>query len=271
MDRRRRWLPLIAAAGISVLVVAPWVIARWRLDGWQFFDAMFFHDFAERVSMVLEGHTGGPFFYFYFLQRNQYDWLAAALVAFLCLPSRWARLRALVAGPDRFLPVLLASWFAGTFLLPTAVATKLGWYLNHFYPLFALGVAWLLVEAWEATTQMPRRSLALAASCVVAFCVAEGKLAWHSYELLDVNRSAQSLFLQQAEFVSGRQVYATTWPYADRFVVRTVGARCFLAPNVDEFFAASGPDDLWLGPPNEDGRLVPIASTGRQTLYRRAH
>jgi hypothetical protein len=118
---------------------------------------------------------------------------------------------------------------------------------------------------------MPRRSLALAASCVVAFCVAEGKLAWHSYELLDVNRSAQSLFLQQAEFVSGRQVYATTWPYADRFVVRTVGARCFLAPNVDEFFAASGPDDLWLGPPNEDGRLVPIASTGRQTLYRRAH
>jgi 4-amino-4-deoxy-L-arabinose transferase-like glycosyltransferase len=268
---RQRWLPLIAAAGVSVLVAAPWAIARWRLDGWMFFDAMFFHDFTERVSTVLDGHEGAPYYYLYILQKYQYDWLGAALVASVCVPSRWARVRALVGGPDRFLPVLIASWFAGTFLLPSAVATKLGWYLNHFYPLFALGVAWLVVEAWQATKASPRRTAMLAASCVVALCVAEGKLAWHSYALLDINRSAQSLFLQQPEFVATKQVYAASWPYADRFVVRTVGGRCFLASDVDRFIADSTPDDLWLGPPNEDQRLVPIASTGRQTLYRRAN
>jgi dolichol-phosphate mannosyltransferase len=269
LDGRRRWLPLLAAAAVAVLVAAPWVIARWRLDGWLFFDAMFFHDFAERVSVVLEGHEGAPYYYLYFLQKHQYEWLVAALVAFLCLPSRWARVRGLVAGSDRFLLALVASWFAGTFLLPSAVATKLGWYLNHFYPLFAIGVAWVITEAWQATAAHPRRTVAVAAACVVALVVAEGKLAWHSYRLLDVNRSAQGLFLEQRSAVASRQVYATTWPYSDRFVVRTVGGRCLLARDVDGFIAGSQPDDLWLGPPTADARLVPLATTGRQTLYRR--
>ena len=267
---RARGLPLLSAAGVFVLVVTPWVVARWRLDGWLFFDAMFFHDFADRVTMVLEGHEGGPFYYLYFLQKHQYDWLSAAAIALACMPARWARFRALVAGSDRFLVVLLASWFAGNFLLPSAVATKLGWYLNHFYPLFALGVAWVLVEAWQATAALPRRTMLVAASVVVALGVAEGKLAWHSYRLLDVDRSAQSLILSHGTEIASRSVYAQSWPHADRFVVRTVGGRCLTAPGVDEFLASGHADDLWLGAPGADARLVPVATTGRQTLYRRA-
>ena len=64
-----------------VLVVAPWAVARWRFDGWRFFDAMFFHDFVERASSVLDGHEGAPYYYLYFLQKHHYDWLLAALVA----------------------------------------------------------------------------------------------------------------------------------------------------------------------------------------------
>jgi len=267
---RARWLPLASAAGVFVLLVTPWVVARWRLDGWLFFDAMFFHDFADRVAMVLEGHEGGPFYYVYFLQKHQYDWLIAAVIALAYMPGRWARLRALVTESDRFLVVLLASWFAGNFLLPSAVATKLGWYLNHFYPLFALAVAWVLVEAWQATVAFPRRTAIVAASCVVAFGVAEGKLAWHSYRLLDLNRSAQSLFLAHGPEIASRRVYAEQWPYADRFVVRSVGGRCLTVPGVEEFLEDSRADDFWLGAPGADARLVPIASTGRQTLYRRA-
>ena len=71
--------------------------------------------------------------------------------------------------------------------------------------------------------------------------------------------------------VANQRVYATVWPHADRFVVRTVGGRCFTAPDVEAFLATSQPDDLWLGEPGLDGRVVPIASTGRQTLYRRAN
>jgi 4-amino-4-deoxy-L-arabinose transferase-like glycosyltransferase len=266
---RARWLPLMTAAGVFVLVVTPWVVARWRLDGWLFFDAMFFHDFADRVTMVLEGHEGGPFYYLYFLQKHQYDWLLAAAIALACMPARWARLRALVAGSDRFLTMLVASWFAGNFLLPSAVATKLGWYLNHFYPLFALGVAWLLVGAWQATEALPRRRALVAASAVVALGVAEGKLAWHSYRLLNVDRSAQSLFLAHGPEIASRRVYAQEWPHADRFVVRSVGGRCITVPGVDEFLGDSRADDLWLGAPGLDARLVPVATTGRQTLYRR--
>ena len=110
------------------------------------------------------------------------------------------------------------------------------------------------------------------AAAVLAFAVAEGKLAWHSYRLLDLGRSAQSLILIASRADRGPAGRSTPpiWPHADRFVVRTVGGRCVVAPDVEAFLAASGKGDLWLGEPDRDPRLVPIASTGRQTLYRRA-
>ena len=73
-------------------------------------------------------------------------------------PSPWracppvdARFARLVTGSTASSPCCIASWFAARSCCPPSVATKLGWYLNSFYPLFALGVAWLLVEAWQAT------------------------------------------------------------------------------------------------------------------------
>jgi hypothetical protein len=48
-----------------------------------------------------------------------------------------------------------------------------------------------------------------------------------------------------------------------------VGGRCLTAPGVEEFLSQGRADDLWLGAPGLDARLVPVATTGRQTLYRR--
>jgi hypothetical protein len=48
-----------------------------------------------------------------------------------------------------------------------------------------------------------------------------------------------------------------------------VGGRCETASDVAAFLEASAPQDLWLGAPADDPRLEPLASTGRQTLYRR--
>lgn len=270
---RTRWRPHAVAALSAVLIVAPWAALRWRLDGWRFFDALFFQDFVARASSVLDGHEGSPFYYVYFLQKYHYDWLLAGAVALACLPARWQRVRAVLLtfdGERRFMAILVLSWFAATFVLPTMAVTKIGWYLNHFYPLFALAVAALIVEAWKATIgPHPRRALALAATVALALLVAEGKLAWHSYRLIDVNRSAQSLVLAKAALIEGRRVYAEQWPYSDRFVVRTVHGRCETAADVASFLEASAPDDLWLGVPTADPRLEPLASTGRQTLYRR--
>ena len=270
---RSRWWPNVTAAAVAVAIVAPWAIARWQLDQWRFFDALFFQDFVGHAFTVLDHHNESFFFYLNVLQGYHYDWLGAAAIAFACLPNRWARLRTLVApaAGDPRMRILLLSWFAATFMLPTVAVTKLGWYLNSFYPLFALAVAWLLVEAWNATVEAyPRRAIAIVAVAALALVVAEAKLAWHSYMLLDLNRSAQSLVLSQREALSGRRIYASEWPHADRFVVRTVHGQCEIAADITGFLAASGPQDFWLGPPAEDPRIVPIASTGRQTLYRRA-
>jgi 4-amino-4-deoxy-L-arabinose transferase-like glycosyltransferase len=271
-DARTRWLPLAVAACLFAAIVVPWAVARWQVDGWRFFAALFVQDFVARASTALEGHEGRPYYYLYFLQKHHYDWLLAAAVALACLPARWTRLRALVwpAG-DRADAVLVTSWFAGTFVLPSVVATKLGWYLNSFYPLFALIVAWMVVEAWRATAATHARRAAVLAAMLAALAVAEGKLAWHSYKLLDLERSAQSLFLAHATDIADRRVYASAWPHADRFVVRTVGGHCERAGDVDAYLASSGPGDFWLGVPGEDPRLVAVASTGRQTLYRRAN
>jgi len=132
-------------------------------------------------------------------------------------------------------------------------------------------VARLVVEAWQATVPHPRRAALVVASFVVALGAAESKLAWHSYRLLDVKRSAQSLFLAHESAIAGQHIYATGWPHADRFVVQSVGGRCITVGSVDLFLAASHADDLWLGPVAADPRLVPLATTGRQTLYRRAN
>ena len=269
---RERWLPLIAALASCALIVAPWAIARWRLDGALFFHQIFFEDLVARTTRVLDGHEGSPFYYLYILQKHQYDWLVAAAVALACLPRPWARVRALFspAHGDRFMVVLFLSWGAATLVLPTVAATKLGWYLNSFYPLFALGVAWLLILAWAATREAhPRRAVVVGAVAVLALGVAEAKLAWHSYQKLDIRRSAQSLFLDRASDIAGHRVYATAWPYADRFIVGASGGRCETASGAEAFLAASAPGDFWLGDADDQPALVRVASTGRQTLYRR--
>jgi 4-amino-4-deoxy-L-arabinose transferase-like glycosyltransferase len=65
LNRPTGWMPLLAAAGVFALVVGPWAIARWQVDGWRFFDAMFFHDFLDRASTVLEGHEGEAWYYLF--------------------------------------------------------------------------------------------------------------------------------------------------------------------------------------------------------------
>ena len=118
------------------------VLARYHLDGWEFLGRLFWYDFVARSATALEGHAHGPLFYLDILQKHHYDWLLAAAAALLLAPPAIGsvRLRQRLAGAGR-VPVLLAAWAAVTLLLPTLMQTKLPWYLNPFYPLFAMAVA----------------------------------------------------------------------------------------------------------------------------------
>ena len=143
---RTPWWPTLCAIVLFVVPTGTWAVARWRIDGWIFFDKLLNYDLVARILNVLQEHPGGPLYYLDIVQRSQYDWLVAGVVALMLFPIRWqrvpARLVRLWQGDDT-LGILLASWAGMTFLVPTVMRTKLPWYLNPFYPVFALTIAWI--------------------------------------------------------------------------------------------------------------------------------
>jgi 4-amino-4-deoxy-L-arabinose transferase-like glycosyltransferase len=56
-QRRVDWLPLAAAFVLFAVPVAAWGIARWRLDGWRFFNALFGYDFVARDACARSKDT----------------------------------------------------------------------------------------------------------------------------------------------------------------------------------------------------------------------
>jgi 4-amino-4-deoxy-L-arabinose transferase-like glycosyltransferase len=137
---RRRWRPLATAAVLGAVPVAAWAWARWRLDGMQFLGPMFHYDFVARSATALEGHTGSLLYYANNLQKDHYAWLVAVVVALLLLPLSRQRFRHMwseLTG-NRYAQALAGAWLGVTVLIPTLMQTKLAWYLNPFYPLFAL-------------------------------------------------------------------------------------------------------------------------------------
>ena len=88
------------------------------------------------------------------------------------------------------------------------MATKLPWYLNSFYPLFAIVVAAIVAAGFDAfpLPSHRRERIVIAAMVLLAFGVAEGKLAWYSYQQRDLKDSMQGFFLDSQEMLEGRRV-----------------------------------------------------------------
>lgn len=270
----RARLQAVAVAGLCAgLLVLPWVVARWQLDGWRFFTLLFHVDFLARITDTLDGHAGTPFFYLHQLQKDQYEWLALAVVASLLYPPGWSRFGALLLGPSRHLRVIVASWAVATLLIPTLMQTKLPWYLNSFFPLFALMVARLVTHACAQArlAASVTRPVCLMAALVLAIGVAEGKILWYSWHMRDVGLSVQGLLLSEREELHGRRVFHTRWNFADRFVLeRMAGATCLEVADVAAFMRDSVPGDYWLGPVHPGNEsLIPVASNRRYGLYQR--
>ena len=246
-SKRTRWIPLAAAATAFVALTVPWAIARWQVDRWTFFGQLFLQDFIARTTSPLDEHQGSVLFYLHQLQKNHYEWLVAAFVASLCLPWRSMRARSVPAGWRQPVVVLLASWGLLALLVPTLTATKVAWYLNPFYPMFAVGAAWVITTAWRMTHQShPRRAAAIVLVTALAVVVAESKLVWQSYVNRDLAGSKQGEFLERADDINGHTVYAASWNLADVFVLVAVGGKPGTAKGIDEFLATSDDGDFWL-------------------------
>jgi 4-amino-4-deoxy-L-arabinose transferase-like glycosyltransferase len=253
-SRRRSfaWAPAGWALLTFAAPVAAWGIARYRLDGWLFIQRLVMYDFVTRTIQPIEGHPGGLLFYLDVLQKDHYDWLVAAATALALFPlgrPAWRVVRVRWNGPDSVWP-LLAAWAGVTLLIPTVMKTKVAWYLNTFYPVFALGVALALARAFTILALRPPgwRSVTMVAVFTVAFGIAEGKMLWYSWTRRDISLSEQSLVLGERQQLEGRRVFLKRGgSRATHFVAEALaGAKVVTIPDDEAFFRDSGGGDYLL-------------------------
>jgi len=273
----RSRIPLTASVATVFFVAAPivlWAVARWRLDGSRFFEALLGNDFIARTRGPLDGHDGTPIFYLHILAKHHYDWLLAAVAAVVLFPVPWEPIRTAFRRDANIRDVVLIAWMANAFLIPTAMATKLPWYVNPFYPAFALAIAWLLVHCLTiagTTTHLHRRGVALAVIVAAMLGVAEAKLHWYSFHYRDLRRSTQGLLLSERQRLQGRRVFCSRFYRGEAFVLGSLlRTNRQLTEDLGEFLRDSRTGDYWLSATpvtHEDIEL--IRSNGHHWLFRR--
>ena len=281
---RRRWRERLAPIGVaSLLFLSPivaWAAARYRLDGLLFLQPLFTYDFVARSLEPLDGHAGGPLYYVNILVKHQYDWLLAVIAAAVITPGIAALARSVPARwrADREWLTLIAAWIGATVLIPTLMATKTPWYLNTFYPLFALGAAQLLVHAFRELSRAEARTrlIALSAIVVVACGIAEAKLWAYSLRYRDLSVSAQGLLFAEADRLAGRRVYRDRLDRSTTFVAGLVSVELVTAPGAEELVGPverveRGDFVLVSSPPHHLRRrwIVVASNTGNWLLVRR--
>jgi 4-amino-4-deoxy-L-arabinose transferase-like glycosyltransferase len=274
MPARARWQPLALAAAAFAVPVGAWAVARWQVDQWAFFERIFFQDFVALSTRALDNQGGSPLFYLNILQKHHYDWIIAAItVVVLYRPASWAPMRRALAfwrHPDDRVAII-GWWVALTLVVPSLMQTKLPWYLNPLYPMFALGVGAALRYGFTRPGFPPHHRTLLVAMVVMAAVVAESKLIYYSYNQRDLEHSVQGVLLVEADRINGARVYHSSWNQADNFVMRVlVQAEQGIAMTVEEFLARSGPGEFLVLPGDTvHPALERVAVEGSYGLYQR--
>ena len=268
------WRPTVCAALLAIAPVTAWMVARYQIDGWAFLKLLFWYDFVERSTQVIEGHPGGVFYYLNILQKHQFDWLIAGMASALLFPWARAEMHALWSRWRRDdLARVLVVWAVVALVLPTAMQTKLPWYLNTFYPLFALLVALAVTHAIARTraTSPDWRRYALAASVLVAVGIAQTKLLSYSFQYRDLRLSDQGLMLSHADQLKGHRLYRDVFDRSGAFVARQIiGIETIYAPDTAGFVrVAEGGDFLLTKQALDDPALELVSAGGGFNLYRR--
>jgi 4-amino-4-deoxy-L-arabinose transferase-like glycosyltransferase len=274
--RRRdpvRWPALAGAFLLFLVPVGSWIVARWQADGWVFLTQVWKVDLLTRTLTPFEGHSGSPLYYFDILQRYHYDWLLAAAAALLLFPpakTRWREWLS-IRSDDAASKVVILTWAAVTVGVPTLMQTKLSWYLNPFYPVFAVLVGGILCHALGRTDGAPRhRTIAFAAIIAIALGTAEGKMLYQASRRDAVN-GVQGLLERERSMLAGRTIFRAEWNAADRFVAtRMVAANVAQVGPPERFLELAADGDFLVAPPDlTDPRLEKVGETGNAALYRK--
>lgn len=266
------WAPIAVALVLFSVPVGAWLVARWRLDEWLFISRLFSYDFAARALTVIENHPGTPLYYLNILQRNQFDWLLLGVVSAFLI--RWPALTPLATfWRGNELKMVIGSWAAITLLIPTFMRTKLSWYLDPFYPPFALGVGYLFVRAVSSASKPGTHRLraALVVVFIAMFVTAESRLVWYSFHRRSLAASSQGLLLAERTTLTGRRVFRDHWTHSETFLLKgIIGAEQQEAATLDDFLRDSNAGDYLVA---GSGMVHPavelVKAHGRNCLYRR--
>jgi hypothetical protein len=225
------------------------------VDGWEFLRRIVVNDFLALSLTRLDDHRTGPLFYLGVLHRYQYEWLfAGALAIAMTYRSFGGRLTRLMKQlrAREAVPVVLVAWGIVTLAVPSAMQTRLAWYLNPFYPLFALLVGLAIVQGCSEPHVSRRARMTLIGLAVVALVVAESKSLWRLYQVTNLDTSVQGLLIRHVRPGTGQRVYRDRLSRAEAFVVRAILDAEFM---VDVSLASRPPD-------SRPGDLVVLAVEG---------
>jgi 4-amino-4-deoxy-L-arabinose transferase-like glycosyltransferase len=180
------WSREIFCAIAAALVVAlPWHLWSLIVHGREFLDQYLVFHVLGRFQKPLEGHQGGPFYYFA-LYRYNAGWLALVHAGGIALALLLAFLKR-----DRTLAAIVVLAL-GAFFIVSAQGTKIGWYLTPVYPGAALAAS-------LAVTRLLTHSVArfAAFSCALALAVPgvlHGRDRFvEQYNILDYSPEVRSL------------------------------------------------------------------------------
>lgn len=274
LPAREQWLPLGVALAVAALPVSLWAVARWRVDRGLFFERMFFQDFVELSTTAVEGQRGSPLFYLNVLLKHQYDWLVAlTAVGLLYPPASWrvfTRQLAFWRSHNESV-VILGWWTAIAFVVPSIMQTKAAWYINPFYPIFALGIGAALSHGFSHREGPRDHRLLLIAAVAMAAVVAETKVFWYSDHYRALGRTTQGVLLAETDRIKGAKVFNTSaWGLAELFVVRGLVQAEPETITIEEFVRRSGPRDFIVLPANVVHPLLTrVAVNGSYGLYQR--
>jgi hypothetical protein len=160
-----------------------------------------------------------------------------------------------------------------TLAIPSLMRTKVPWYLNTFYPIFAVGIALTLRHASSAAgaawTSWRWRITVIV--FVLALGVAEGKLLWYSFHKRDIHRSGQSLMFHERHRLRGQRLYLVPYNRANHFVADAViGAAPQAVEDLPGFLRDSRTGDFVLTrEPCRTPETVEVWSEASQFLCRR--
>jgi 4-amino-4-deoxy-L-arabinose transferase-like glycosyltransferase len=269
-----RWLPRATAALLAVAPVTVWAVGRWQVDRWEFFDRIVFQNFVALVSTAVEDRTGGHFYYLGVLQRYQTGWLLTAIGAALLARHSWrhnARRIGVMLLERQFLAVLIGAWAVATLGVPTLVQTKLIWYLNPFYPLFAVVVGLLVANVLVRSDRGHghSRRMVLAGALVLAAVVgSEVRALWRLHKVTNLHTSVQGVLLSKRARYYGTRVYRERPQRGEAFVVRAMLRGTFhLTSGVDNDDSPVPGDLVILEREVRNHRLRQIGSADGHFIY----